>query len=239
MTHQIGSFGEALLRAFGALPDSGARLERITDAAIREHAPSLRRAADKVERTIRAEGGMMIELLDQAQFTRALVEKYTARRAHRIKVSLKGNGAGQLMTDNHARGARPDEHSNAAAAAGGGHGGVDAQPRCAPATNTAPGGAAHDRANRRVTPTATLPGHARRTGAAMGGARAATRRALLDTIRVNGQPLRDVTAGEALGYAEKARRDAGLIERICTGLKEKEPVGAQIDDEEAERRANR
>ena len=224
MTTHIGSFGEALLRAFtrfGEDPDPKARLARVADAAIRKHAPSLKKAADAVERAVRAEGGMMVEVLDELCFTRAIIERTVATRARRIKVALRGNGADQHFVDAHAKAARPDKHANAGQPAGGGHPTNDAHSRTAPAT---------------PAPPAARPGHARRTGAAMAGAAPATRRALLDTLRVNGQPLRDVTAGEALGFAEKSRTDAAAIERICTGLAEKVRVGDQITDAEAEDR---
>jgi len=101
MTKPIGSFGEALLRAMGIVSaHEGTSLHRVTDAALAKHKPSLAKATDAVERATRNEGGMLLELLDDARFTRPLVEKFVARRAAHIKVRLETpNGGGQKMFD--------------------------------------------------------------------------------------------------------------------------------------------
>jgi hypothetical protein len=244
MTYQIGSFGEALLRAIGiAAVGAETKLHRITDAALKEHAPSLTNATDAVEKAIRAEDGMLLALLDKAQFTRPLVERFVARRATHIRVRLdKPKGGGQNGDGIHKDRAPSINSPDAAQAAGGGRTSSDTHCDGAPAPSSARPGSS-DGANVDLAPADAAPrrapGHAKRTAANVGPAVAVMRQALLDTIIVNGQRLRDVTAGEALAFAEKQVTTARQIDAICRGLNDMLPVGQQITDEQAEDRWRR
>lgn len=78
-------------------------------------------------------------------------------------------------------------------------------------------------------------------GAPGAGARAVAavvRLSLLDTFRVNGQPLGDVSAAEARLWAEargrQARRDARFIELITAGLPDGMPIRRFRRDDEAQ-----
>ncbi len=219
MNKPIGSFGEQLLRAMGrAAETAAARLARLADRELRSRG-NVAAAAKRLEAEVRRDPALLLEVLDEARFTSALVRRYVERRARSQKIALRGEGAGHSPRDDHQRLARPHEYQDAAPAARGGHADVVTHLRRAPALKPLP------------------PNRPRRTGAAMAGAAAAGRRALLDVLRVNGQPLRTVTAGEALAWSEKMAGDAALVARICRGLQERVPVGDQIDDAEAERRA--
>lgn len=63
------------------------------------------------------------------------------------------------------------------------------------------------------------------------------RKCILDELKVNGLPLREVTAEEALQNAEKRRINARIIETLCRDLKPDLTVGEQLSDTEATERA--
>ncbi|MGS4945552.1 hypothetical protein ACVDG3_08740 [Meridianimarinicoccus sp. RP-17] len=206
MTRHITTFGRDLMRAISGTPLAGhLRLRGIVADAVHGANGSLDRALDKVERAVRDEPRLLVELLDERKFLRALCRSFTESEARRHGVTLRKSDA-----------MKPGTQDRPAATTGA-------------ATTTSTGRAKHS-----MSPTHSLP---RRSGAMMAGAAGAARVALLDVMRVNGQPLRAVTAGEALKYADKTKSDAVTIERICAGLKERVPVGDQIDDAEAARRA--
>lgn len=230
--NSIGSFGEALMRAFGrAAVGRGMRLHAEADSALMRHGVS-REAVAILRTSVDAEPALMIELLDEIKFTDGLLRTFLLRRAAALKASGVVVPAGRHADDAqsvYARGNSTTEHQNPA-----GHSFRDAQHAGARGTPEHRAGQSK-RGNPEVParPVQNKP----RGLARMRGATALMRNHILDRLIVNGQPLRSVTAGEALGAAEVMSGNAATIVRICTGLKPDVPVGRQLSDSEAEERA--
>ena len=124
-----------------------------------------------------------------------------------------------------------------------GHSGYDNQPRCAPRANTpsSDGLGLNSYESQRYTaqPVRSTP---RRPQQALAEVQAAmrhvaevTRLSLLDTIRIDGQPLGDLTPNQALTHARKQAGMARFLRLLCANLPPNTPIKAHraADDTQA------
>jgi hypothetical protein len=215
----IGSLGDELIRAMSKIGlGPKVRLQSIADDAVREHGIG-QSAVSAVSAAIEDDPALLVEMIDAIKFREPLIRRYLEGRA----AALRALGA-HVPVGLHKTGAlSPHAHRDTETAR------VTAQQN--PATR------GHRCRDAQTLIASRSPGHAKHGLKAIASVQTTVRRGLLDTILVNGQKLRDVRVEEALTWAETMQSRAIVVGRICNGLDPRKPVGEQLTDEEAERRA--
>lgn len=128
----------------------------------------------------------------------------------------EATGEGQRASGHHTTGARPS--ASDAKPAGKGHSGRDLHSSAASPPAPKPKAAPVTQARK----------------AALLEASAIKSRCILDTMVVNGQPLRKVSVEEALGWTVKRQRDCAIIQALCRGKAPTSIIGEVVSDDEAE-----
>jgi hypothetical protein len=189
---------------------------------------------------------IMAGIGDSAPLLRLLFERYVADATDRLVAAVRND---MLINQRTGRAQAETQwpHVRAAALDSGGHARSEAHRHIAPAADAAVGDR-HELEARK----ARVPGVGAQTGdresfeaqstvVPGAGARAiaaVTSLSLLDTFRVNGQALGDVSPAEARLWAEargrQARRDMRFIELITAGLPDGLPIRRYRRDDEAQ-----
>jgi hypothetical protein len=162
-------------------------------------------------------------------------------------------GAGQSGSDTHGFPARAAalHHGTPSQTAGGGHQCNDPHAGTASPTSPAAGSPkdvyVHD--HRRAKPgragspdigiekpNRLLPNKPRVSPADLLRSRTAIAKSVLDTLFVNGRPVGDITAAEALAWAEKQGRESRIVHALAHGLPPNARIRDWVKPEEAERR---
>lgn len=223
----IGTFGEELARAMariGRAPARSVRLHGIADAAVMRHGVG-DKAVSEVERAVRDDPALMLEILDEIKVVGPLIRRFIERRAAALKAQGAFVPAGQAMHDALRGVARRDGEVPAAD----GHDAFDDQSGSA----------------------IRLPGHARRGLDSIAAIAPTVARGVLQSTVIDGRRLGEMTPAEAMAHVarenasiarerialDKRHGHTALIVRICRDLDPAKRIDAQIDDDEAARRA--
>jgi hypothetical protein len=195
---------------------------------------------------LRRRAAIMGAIGDDPDLLLLLFNRYVVDATDRLVATVRND-----MIIN-ARTGRPqaETHSHVARAVpfvSGDHAPAEARNDLVPADHTRAGDRSPDEIRASPVPAAgaqagdRAPIEAQKTGVPGAGPRAVAavvRLSLLDTFRVNGQPLGDVTPAEARLWAEargrQARRDARFIELIIAGLPDGMPIRRFRRDDEAQ-----
>ena len=89
-------------------------------------------------------------------------------------------------------------------------------------------------AHRFVARPAREPSPSRVNATSLSAVSGVVKRAYLRTFFVNGKPIADITAGEAMRWAEGRQRDARFVKALCSTLPDNAVIGEAVTEDEAE-----